>query len=471
MTWAGTASIDIDKGGAAEGRRRRRAAALALALLPLAGCALYKAQPLPRHDDLAANLPRPAGPAEPNPPPLDIDQVATLAVLNNPDLKAARARLGVAAAQAFAAGILPDPQFNASTDHPTDRVAATDPRYPLFNGYGFGLGIDLRALLTHSSLHAAADAAYRQAQSELLWQEWQTVAEARLLYVTQTIADDRRAFLAPAADLYALAAERSQRALAEGNVTLEQTGADQSVLATVRTQQGAAERNALQSEQALRALLGLRADVVVALAPLGAPEIPDRAAVAAAAGRLPQIRPDLRGLQQGYRSEEAQVRAAVLSQFPNIVVGATRARDTSNVHTLGGTVSFDLPLFDRGRGAIAIQRATRAQLRAEYQARLDNATGEVWQLWNDLQELNGELGRLDKQLPAMRKSVDSAKTAYAAGNFPAASYLGLVGAYLATESSRFDLLQNLWSDSIALAALTGRQLEPAATTGNQANPP
>ena len=230
---------------------------------------------------------------------------------------------------------------------------------------------DLRALLTHSSVHAAADAAYRQAQAELLWQEWQTVAQARLLYAAQTIAEDRRALLAPTADLYAVAAEHSQRALAAGNVTLEQTGTDQSVLAAVRAQQGAAERNAMQAEQALRTLLGLRADVTVPLAPLGAPQIPDRAAVAAAAERLPQTRPDLRGLQQGYRSEEAQVRNAVLSQFPNIVIGATRARDISNVHTLGGTVSLNPPLFDRGRGAIAIQRATRTQLRAEYQARLD----------------------------------------------------------------------------------------------------
>ena len=445
--------------------------AVAVALIALGGCALYSPQPLPRHDDLAASLApvgtatqaaAPPGAASPTPAPLDMNAIATLAVLNNPVLKAARAKMHVAAAQAFAAGILPDPLFSASAEHPQDRVTSPkDPRYPEYAGYGFGLALDLRALLTHSSLRASADAAYRQAQADLLWQEWQTVAEARTLYVAQSIAAQRRAFLTPAVTLYARAAARSERALAEGNITLEQAGADQSLLATIRTQQGIARRNALQADQALRALLGLRPDVIVPLQPLAPPVIPEHAAVAAAAERLPHTRPDLRALQQGYRSEEAQVRVAVLSQFPNIVIGITRARDTSNVHTIGGMVSLTLPLFDRGQGNIAIQRATRTQLRVEYQLRLDQASADIWKLWNEMQELHVELGHLDRQLPQLQTSADNAERAYAAGNFPAANYLVLVNAYLAAEGIRFDLLQSLWSDSIALASVTGMQVQPA----------
>lgn len=399
-----------------------------------------------------------------------MNAVATLAVLNNPDLKAARAAMHVAAAQAFAAGILPNPQFNASTDHPTDgKVVAPDPRYPEYNAYGFGLALDLRTLLTHSSVHKAAKAAYAQAQADLLWQEWQTVAQARTLYVAQVLGAERQSFLTPAADLYTLAATRSQRALGQGNLTLAQAGADQSMLVAIRGQEGAAQRSQLQTEHAMRALLGLGADVRVPLQPLGAPVLPDRAQVAAAAQRLPQVRPDLRALQEGYRSQEAQVRVAVLSQFPNIVVGITRARDTSNVHTTGGTVSLDLPLFDRGQGDIAIQSATRAQLRAEYQARLDQASSDIWQLWNEMQELNVELTDLERRLPQLQTSVDNAKRAYAAGNFAAADYLALVGAYLTAKGSRFDLLQSLWSDSIALATVSGTQVQPAAIAHPESN--
>ncbi|HUY83988.1 MAG TPA: hypothetical protein VMU86_05405, partial [Steroidobacteraceae bacterium] len=77
-----------------------RGSALA-ATLAAAGCAVYHPLPLPRGPELAARLPGAT------PRPLDMNEVATLAVLNNPDLNTARAQLGVASAQAFAAGILP----------------------------------------------------------------------------------------------------------------------------------------------------------------------------------------------------------------------------------------------------------------------------------------------------------------------------------------------------------------------------
>jgi outer membrane protein TolC len=418
--------------------------------------------PLPASPNLAAQ-PTVAEQGR-TPAPLDMNAVATLAVLNNPDIQAARAQTRVADAQAFAAGILPEPQFNGSTDVPYDRVTSPrDPRYPEYHAYGFALAIDVRALLTHSSKRAAADAAYQQARDEVLWKEWQTVAEARTLFVAQSIAADRRALLEPAADQLALAAARSQRALARHDVTLDQSGADAAALAVVRAQQGIAARDALTAEHALHALLGLAPDAELKLLPLGPPRVPERADVAAAAERLPASRPDLRALREGYRSEEAQVRIAVLSQFPNVVVGITRARDVSDVHTNGGTISMDLPIFDSSRGDIAIQNATREQLRAEYQARLDQATADIWKLWDEIQELRSELDDLDNRLPALRQGAGNSHRAFVAGDFPAASYFISVNALLTAQSNRLDLLQSLWSDSIALATVAGTQVQPLPT--------
>jgi multidrug efflux system outer membrane protein len=427
------------------------------ACVALPGCASYTPDPLPTTADspesAAAPLDRRA--------PLDMDAVATLAVLNNPEINAARAKAKVAAAQAFAAGILPEPQLSASSDVPYDHVISPrDPRYPEYHAYGFTLGIDVRELLTHSSSRAAADAAYRQAQQELLWQEWQTVARARTLYVTQSIAAQRRAVLVPAEEQYALAAARSQRALARRDVTLEQAGADEAALAVVRTQLGTATREEIKAQHDLRALLGLAPDDTIPLKPLDAPSLPGRAEVAAAVDRLPVARPDLRALQQGYLSEEAKVRIAVLSQFPNIVVGFSRARDVSDVHTNGGAVSLNLPLFASSRGDIAVQRATRSELRAEYRARLDQARAEVWALWEQIGERRAELDGLDAHLPTLEQGVENARRGFSSGNLPAASYFIAVDALLTARSTRFDLLQNLWSDSIALAAVTGTQVGP-----------
>ena len=95
--------------GKAAMRRRQftRAAEIVIAggvaALFLAGCATYEPVPLPEKVDLADRLPGQVV------QPLDMNAVATVAVLNNPDLKAARLKSGVAEAQAFAAGILPNP--------------------------------------------------------------------------------------------------------------------------------------------------------------------------------------------------------------------------------------------------------------------------------------------------------------------------------------------------------------------------
>jgi outer membrane protein TolC len=440
-------------------RPRRSARALTSLIiavcLTLPGCASYTQAPLPDAAEAggAASAPVRA--------PLDMNAVATLAVLNNPQLTAARAKARVAAAQAFAAGILPEPTFDTSTDVPYDRVTSPrDPRYPEYHAYGFTLGINLQQLLTHSTRRAAADAAYRQAQEDLLWQEWQTVAQARTLYVAGSIAAARRAVLEPAERQYALAAEHSQRALARHDVTLDQAGADEAALAVVRTQLGTATREEVKAQHDLKALLGLGPEDAVPLEPLAAPVLPNRESVAVAVERLAVSRPDLRALQQGYLSEEAQLRIAVLSQFPNIVVGFNRARDVSDVHTNGGVVSLTLPLFDSSRGDIAVQRATRAQLRAEYQARVAQARAEVWTLWDEIAELRAELDDLDARMPTLERDAEITRRGFGSGNFPAASYFISVNALLVAQSTRFDLLNSLWSDSIALATVTGTQVVP-----------
>jgi len=427
---------------------RLRACAWMVGLAVLSSCATYHSAPLPTTTNLARQAP--GGMVA-----LDMARVATLAVLNNPQLQSARASLGVAQAQAFAAGLLPDPHFSYSASHPTDHVLSPDPRYPEYSEYGLELDVDLLALLTRASVRASARSDYRDAQLQLLWQEWQTVAQARMLYAQQAIASERERYLAPAEQLYAQAAQSSQRALAEGNVTIEQASTDRAVLIDIQAQLGTAERSLLAAQQGLRALLGVQADVTLPLEGLGMPAVPDRAAVAASVARVAQLRPDLRALQAGYAAEEERVRTAILSQFPNVVIGFTKARDDSDVHLLGGVVNLTLPLFNRGRGQIAIERATRAQLRADYQARLDQTTGDAWQLWNEMQQLGHQLADLDRKLAELEASARAARAAYQRNEFPTADYFTLVSSYLSAEATHYDLLQSLWSDSIALATLLG----------------
>src|SRR5262249_54489748 len=102
--------------------------------LAAAGCSSYQPMPATNEAIAAANQPlsidelsrAAAELRHPLLPPVTIGQdgsltpqgAAVVAVLQNPALRAARSRRGVAAAQVLQAGILPNPQLSASMDFP-----------------------------------------------------------------------------------------------------------------------------------------------------------------------------------------------------------------------------------------------------------------------------------------------------------------------------------------------------------------
>jgi outer membrane protein TolC len=418
-----------------------------LIALALAGCQHYAPLPLPDKIDLTDRLQAQAV------QPLDMTAVATVAVLNNPDLRTARAKARIAQAQAFAAGILPNPQLTANFD-PAIGGGSVVP------GYGLGISYDIQALVIQPARLAAANAARDQARLDLLWQEWQTVAQARNLYVQRINASEKRELYAAAETRYATQAERSGRALQVGDVTFDTAGIDLAALLDVRAQLTTAERSASQAEYSLRTLLGVSPLIEVPLQPLALPPIPDRAALEAALARVAQLRPDLRALQFGYQSQEQNLRKAVLTQFPTLSLGVGTANDTTNVHTLSLGATLNLPLFDRNQGDIAVQRATREQLRAEYQARLDQATGDAFRIWTEMQQLGRAIADIESRLPDLQVAADNAERAYLAGDLPALTYVTLQSAVLNRQSEISDLRQSLWSDAIALSSVIGTQIEP-----------
>src|SRR5690348_18150129 len=102
-----------------------------IAFAALAGCATFHPLPLAsggrgpqRAEDItvpAQAMPTPALRAYPFDPSngLDVTEVAMLAVAHDPHLKIQRDAAGVAHAQAYAAGLLPDPQLSYEHDRPT----------------------------------------------------------------------------------------------------------------------------------------------------------------------------------------------------------------------------------------------------------------------------------------------------------------------------------------------------------------
>jgi outer membrane protein TolC len=418
---------------------------LVLAAL-LSGCTLYHPAPLPDAADLAPGIGALPGEAAPD-HALDMRAVATLAVLHSPDLVALRAKSGVASAQAFAAGLLPDPQLTASVDHPS---AAG-----FVNGYALGLSEDLQALLTAPARAESAQATADAAKLNALWDEWQTIDKACTLYVQKVSAENKTRVLGETARLLSDQAARSSRAMSERSATLDQAGADLAAAMDTESQRNTAERDVLTADINLKSLLDLRPDSALQLLELGDPPPLTHDQVVARLATVAKARPDLLALRAGYHAQEEAVRIAVLSQFPSITFGGNHQADTSNVHTVGLSVSINLPIFNGARGEIAIQHATRAQLRAEYQARLDQTTADAWRLWQESELLLRQLSTLESRIPEFRRMAETSRAAYRNGDLAPATYVLMQTTLTARESELIDLRVALWNDTIALHTLLG----------------
>lgn len=446
------------------------AAALALGLL--GGCAGYRARPLtPQAVDAALQPPAPGAVrvaiAQLDHPllkplvfdprgPFTPDEVALIAVIANPQLRAVRDQRGLAQAQLLQAGLLPNPQIGYSVDWPNANTATS-----LVPARTLGLSWDLTALLTHHDRVAAAKAEAAFVDLDVAWQEWQVAEDARIR-AFRVISLEKQAPLAREIEselAQTLAATR--QAVARGLATRADQTAAEAAWRQAHDARLALAQQLANERFALNFDLGLPADQTVPLVratPL--PAFTDGADLTASAllQNLEKHRLDLVALQLGYQSAESSLRAAVKSRFPRIGVSLAKARDTSDIRTLGTGVALDLPFFDRNQGQIAFGEATRQQLFDDYVARVAGARAQVAQALSDLHFARAQLQTAGAGLPALAQTVRANARASArhAGDAPAAR-----AARLALASRRLECLQlrqTLFELGVALEIASGRPL-------------
>src|SRR5574337_343380 len=399
-----------------------RAAGIGIALV-LSGCATYHPLPLgPGHG--ASSVDRLSAPTMAMPLPmlpthrfdpsdgLDATEVAMLAVVNSPELRLKRDALGIARAQAFAAGLLPDPQLALSADFPRQSGAG------LNTAYSLGLSEDITALLTRSSRKAAARSQASQVNLDLLWAEWQTVAQARLLFDQVSSLRLQQSRLEQEQAALATVSGYIKAALQAGNLTYDSASAGLNAEADVRKRLADTTIALHQAQSDLHLLLGL-------------------------------------ALPAGYQSQEAKVRSAILAQFPALNIGFNTARDTSAVYTNGLSIGITLPLFDRNRGNIAIERAARQQLHDDYTARVLGTRSDMQRITLDLTTLDSQLATLRTHATQLDKARVSAARAWRAGTLDWPTYLAIRSNALGADLDLLGVQLERARQSIALEALLG----------------
>ncbi len=330
-----------------------------------------------------------------------------MAVVSNPDLKAARAKARVADAQVFNAGLLPDPQVNFTRNQ---RLSGPDP----FNGYAFAVVYELNALRERHVLLEGQRAAARQTRLDLEWQELQTAGQAELLAA-------RVAGLTRALD-FARATRTSTDAglrvaliaQARGDIRGDEVETRRLAAADAASNERAAEIALNTAWADLDKLLGLPPETRL---PIGLPSTAEPPASAESLFvRARTERLDLAALRAGYNSQNAQVRKAIMDAFPSLQITLGRGRDTANNITFDTGVNFTLPVFNQNRGGVAVAKATRDQLRAEYGARLFTARADIAELVSQLTLEARQRAEIAAQVEPTTRIVQASETAAARGD-------------------------------------------------------
>lgn len=389
---------------------------------------------------------------------LDPTDVAVLAVLNSPDLTAKRASAKIAAAQAFSAGLLPDPQIALSADFPLH------PAPGVTTAYNINPSLDLMGLITHSTALRAARASGRQADLDLLWSEWSTAQQARLLAVTILADDAKIALLRAIVQGLDVRIGLAGQALSLGDASLTTNAGDLATRLDARSQLDIAVRDTEKARGDLNALIGLAPSVQLDLvADHDLRELTD-GAIDASLASLPARRPDLLALQAGRQAQDANLRKSLLARFPLINLGFSHQQDNSAIVSNGPAATLVIPIFNGGRGEMAVQSATRNSLAAEYQARLDQTVADVAAARRERDLARQVLERLQAQLPGFIAAADRARDAERRRDIDSAAFLALDQAALRARLSVLDQTLALDTADLSLETVLFLPSDPIAAS-------
>ena len=236
-----------------------------------------------------------------------------------------------------------------------------------------------------------------------------------------------------------IAGDRAQAARTAANDAQTKLATDMAALATARS--------------ALNALLGLPPATQLRLTDPALPPPPPDAAALFALGR--DKRADLAALRAGYAAQEAAVHKAILDQFPalNLTIDATR--DTTGNKVLGPTVDFTLPLWNRNRGGIAVERATRTQLKAEYDARLFQTRADIAAAVDGIAIARKQRATASAALPALQRYADATRRAATRGDLADAAAITADQALRDQQTLLAQADEAIREQTIALELLTG----------------
>lgn len=433
----------------------------------LGACTSYESKPLVPLDELRQLCERSlegieVKNARPGPEPLTFDlsdgldeaELVAVALTLNPELQAKRLLIGESESLLITAGLWPNPDLSGAVRAGISGASSTS--------VGLDLLFGLLRPGERPAKRALAEATIEVTRSEVAAEELRVAAEVKrarlaVLSAEQAVRQvDREARLREEA----LRLTERQRELGEGT----QLG-----VALVELDRAAFLRQAREAaasldaaRRALNALLGLPPLYETPITGLGQPlafslykDVSDDELKR----RVVDGRFDVRARAAGYAQVEAELRLAVLKQYPSLSIGPSFERDTEGNSSLGLGIALNLPIFDRAQGEIAQKLAARERSRADYVATLHAGLAQAFDARARLRRARAEVELLQREVvPLIQRSDTLFEGAFRARELTVFEWLTARTKVLEVRKSLLDALLRHASAAAELEAATGSSL-------------
>ena len=409
-------------------RAARRLAVLLV--LPLAGCATYRARPIrPGASARALAVRRLTDPRllrflaveehRSGPPRWNLKTLALVATYERPDMPLAAARLGEAKAGEITAAELPNPTLSVLPTYNTTKT------FPSPWKVGPIVSFLIRPFGVRPALIARARAQAAAAREAIAVTAWQLRGKVRTALIALWSAEH-----AAKLSMRGLAvASRYQRAVAQryraGMVSA--TALTTATLAQEQAQLEAAgtERRLLLARTGLATALGLPVAALqgarLDLTGISSPRHPGNLGPLIHAALI--RRPDILAALARYRASEAALRLAIARQYPSIRIGPGYQYDQAkNKFILA--VSLSLPILNQNQGPIAQARAARRVAAAQFRSAQARALDEIERAQTDWQASETELASARQVRASAAGVLSRRRTEFGAGQIGRLRLLG-----------------------------------------------
>lgn len=419
---------------------RRTANILAvLVVLPLAGCATYRALPL--HPEVSARSLTERNLHDPRllrflaieehragSPRWNLETLTLVATYERPDMPIAAARLAEAKAGELTAAELPNPTLSFRPAYNTTTTLPSPWKV------GPIVSFLIRAFGVRPALIARARARAAAEREAIAITAWQLRGKVRAALVSLWSAEraDRLAVtaLAIARRYRTVVRERYKAGMvsAAGLTTaiLAEERAQFAAVADHRRLRLARTRLATAVELPVAALDGVRLD----LRGISRPQPPGRLGPFIHAALI--RRPDVLAALARYRAAQATLRLQIARQYPSVDIGPGYRYDQGD-NKFMLAVSLPLPILNQNQGPIARARAARQGAAAAFLATQARVLGEIERARTDWQASNAELASARRVRASAADVLARRRTEFHAGEIGRLRLLGAERALVKAE--------------------------------------